>query len=313
MKNLLRKIIPAGILNFILRNRHQRHRENQRQRRNASKTFTAVDCKLALQDLGINRSDNLIVHSSMSSFNKTDFSVSDLKNIFIDLIGENGTLVVPSFGGYLKSISEDYFFDVKKSRSEMGVFAEYIRRLPSSARSLHPTHNVSAHGALSEYMVKDHIESPIPFSTYSPYYKNMAINGKVILFGVNLNSFTSFHIYEDLLGNNFPLEVYLKEPRKFKIHNINGEQILYTGKVHNLELAYKRNVEILRKLYIDSGAMRVFKTDFSEISLIDPKLATITNLEALKDRFSAYGKIKKLSNEMKNIIDKCIFELKQMN
>jgi len=60
------------------------------------------------------------------------------------IIGEKGTLVVPTF---TLDFPRTQIFDRQKTPSKgMGSFSEYVRQLPGSLRSSHPMQSVAAHG-----------------------------------------------------------------------------------------------------------------------------------------------------------------------
>ena len=106
----------------------------------------------AFKRIGLQRGDVIIVHNSLLSFGiPSDIGLTELSSkiysCFRNIIGDEGTLVVPTFNfDFCKGIT----FDRQNTPSKlMGVFSEYIRTLPDSMRSPHPMQSVSAIGPLS--------------------------------------------------------------------------------------------------------------------------------------------------------------------
>lgn len=65
-----------------------------------------------------------------------------------ELLGPEGTLVVPTASASLCNTETPY--DPARTRSEMGAFTEYVRRLPGAVRSFHPFVSYTAIGPAAE-------------------------------------------------------------------------------------------------------------------------------------------------------------------
>ncbi len=111
------------------------------------------------------------------------------------------------------------------------------------------------------------------------------------MFGVNLNSITNIHVYEDLLKEYLPFKVYLNETYKVKSQNNTLLQEIEIP-VHNPLMSAKRDCERVRKHLIKSNYISTYPVGDSEISLVDAKGLTITLLQMLLNGNSIYGKIK---------------------
>ena len=112
-------------------------------------SYSDAELKSCLQSLGVEKGDCLFVHSSLKRLGKFvpalgQGDLDALLDIFLDTIGEAGTLVVPTFNfGFCKGQP----FDRQNTPSDgMGAFSEYIRRQPPALRSQHPFQCVSAIG-----------------------------------------------------------------------------------------------------------------------------------------------------------------------
>lgn len=109
--------------------------------------ITSSDLLRCLESVGAADCRLLFVHSEMS-FGKPNMELGKqgLLQAVLDTLLELGvpTLVVPTF---TFSFCNGVPYDVKQSRSKMGVLNEYIRRLPHAERSIDPLMSSAALGA----------------------------------------------------------------------------------------------------------------------------------------------------------------------
>ena len=66
------------------------------------KTYTEKDIRECLMALGVKRGDCIFIHSALKSLgkfipNNNLNRLEALLNVFLDLVGEKGTIVVPTF------------------------------------------------------------------------------------------------------------------------------------------------------------------------------------------------------------------------
>ena len=112
----------------------------------AREPVTTSDLLRCLESVGAGDCGVLYVHSEMS-FGKpnTELGKTGLLQAVLDTLLELGvpTLCVPTF---TFSFCNNTSYDVKQSRSKMGVFNEYIRKLPEAVRSIDPLMSSAAIG-----------------------------------------------------------------------------------------------------------------------------------------------------------------------
>ena len=135
-----------------------------------------------LKKLGISRGDTVLIHSDITpmikyagiSWNKA----SDiLKDSIFDVIGGQGTLVVPTFTPDFIS-KKKYLHE--KSTSNCGFFSNYILFHLKSVRSFHPIHSFCAIGKNAQGLMKKVSKSSTGLnSVFDRLYK---INSKILLF-----------------------------------------------------------------------------------------------------------------------------------
>lgn len=305
IKNYLPTFLKKKLDDRVKRNKLKKHKERKQR----------VYVKLEEIENILNKFDfnsDVIIHSSTSNIGKIEGGAKNLTDLIISKIDlSKYTLLAPAlpFLGSMKEYLDSCDnFNLENAKNAMGNISNMIMKKEGCLRSLHPTHSVIAVGKDGEYYTFDHELCTTPFCTNSAYYKITKNGGKILMFGVNLNSITNFHVYEDMLGELLPFEVY--EKGKYTIKSTNGiiEKNIEV-KAHNPFLSAKRDCEKARKYLEKNGYIETYSIGDSEISLLDAKGLTITLLEMLLKGESIYGKVK-LSNEQKTEVEELLKELK---
>lgn len=107
----------------------------------------------ALEEAGLKRGDVVFSHSNVGYFGypeegRTPEAVfRTILDAFLDVIGEEGTLVVPTF---TYSFPKQQPFNPDHTPSDCGVFTEMLRRHPGACRSCDPIFSVAALGRLAK-------------------------------------------------------------------------------------------------------------------------------------------------------------------
>ncbi|HBE13004.1 MAG TPA: hypothetical protein DCY74_02405, partial [Clostridiales bacterium] len=119
---------------------------------------------------------------------------------FLDVIGDEGTLAVSTlaFGAP---------FDADTTPSAVGLISETLRKRKGAIRSLRPVHAIAALGKRAKELTEGHEHCSSNCGEGSPYRKLIDMNGKIILFGVDMNRNTTLHAIEDWMDASF-LEDY---------------------------------------------------------------------------------------------------------
>jgi aminoglycoside 3-N-acetyltransferase len=185
--------------------------------------------------LGLVAGDTVFVHSSLDQLNPT-FPPSRVLSLLLDVVGETGTLVFPTYPGVssYEFLLRGMIFDVRKTPSFMGILTELARRQRNAVRSLHPTKSVCAIGRYARDLVSDHPASPYPFDRCSPYYKLMVVKGKIIGIGVSTTSLSFVHCVEDDLRQNFPVHLYHEQLFEARCVNYAGQIQIVSTYAHDL-------------------------------------------------------------------------------
>ena len=146
-------------------------------------------------DSGLKSGDTLLLHSNVK---RTLFlmkscgykpSPNTILESFLNVLGDNGTLLLPTFNfDFTKGIE----FDIKKTKSKMGILTEIGRKHKNAVRTAHPIYSFAVIGKLSNLFFN--LDNLNAFGTGSPFDILNKINGKIGVLDLHENdSFTFYH------------------------------------------------------------------------------------------------------------------------
>ncbi|HBQ37458.1 MAG TPA: hypothetical protein DD714_00340 [Candidatus Omnitrophica bacterium] len=112
-----------------------------------------------LRAAGVRRGDVLNVHSRLFAIGAVrDAAAEEIPALYLrafrEVIGEAGTIVVPTFTTSFGRFGAPFVLET--SPSEMGVFSEHVRTSPGAVRSLHPIQSLGALGHRAAELAADH-------------------------------------------------------------------------------------------------------------------------------------------------------------
>jgi len=161
---------------------------------NIENDITMADIVKGLYDLGLKKGDVVLVHAAMRTFGNIQGGAQTVVDAFLDVIGPQGTLVVPTFT-FKHEAEDDPVIDPQNDISEMGAISEAVRVHPKALRSTAFRHSVAAIGRRAEVITQ--CDSKLsPFDLHSSFGVMLALNTKVLLAGVTYASSTSHHFAE---------------------------------------------------------------------------------------------------------------------
>ena len=119
--------------------------------------------------------------------------------IFYQLAGDEGNIVVPTFS---YSWGKEEVFDVRETKSEIGIFPEYFRQREGVMRNLDPMFSCAVYGRVRRWMT-----TPLPairssFGEPSLYSGLHLINAKLVSFGLPQFDPTFVHYVEQYYHEN---------------------------------------------------------------------------------------------------------------
>lgn len=166
-----------------------------------------------LRTLGVTPGMTLLVHGSLSALGWVCGGAVTVIDGLIDLLGEDGTLVMPTHTSHLSDpsfwqnppVPSDWWpeirntmpaFDARTTPSRyVGCLPEALRTRPGCRRSQHPQYSFAALGASAAAITADH---PLHFGLGdgSPLSHIYDGDGSVLLLGVDFDRNTSLHLAE---------------------------------------------------------------------------------------------------------------------
>ena len=158
-----------------------------------------------IRDLGLERGDTVFVSSDLlrvGYFNKDqETTLRDWVEIFEDLLGDEGTIVVPTYSpSFLRYFQKyDFVFTADSDSVSGGLARAYIRYAEGAARGRHPTNSCTSRGFHAETIAAS--DGP-EFPKYSPYAKVVELGGKNLMLGTvdERNCPFTYHHVQELLG-----------------------------------------------------------------------------------------------------------------
>lgn len=164
--------------------------------------LTEKNIAQAFSELGIQKGDTVLVHSSLKSLGTLENGPETVIRGIESLIGDEGTLVMPTLISVdFQNAYKTWYMD---KPSDVGYLTEYFRKLPYVYRSNQATHSVAARGKKAYELTCEHTAyGPhiCPFGDYamadsSPWMKMYEKNVHIVFIGVSTKYNTMKHVVE---------------------------------------------------------------------------------------------------------------------
>ncbi len=165
--------------------------------------------------LGVVPGMTIMVHSSLGKVGWTVGGPVSVIRALLDILGADGTLVMPAESPYVsdpsswddKRVKPEWHdvirahlpvFDPQTTPTTMGAIPEAFRTFPGTLRSSHPMVSVCANGRWAEEITRDHA---LEFceGRGTPFEKFYTFDAHTLLLGVGFNRCTSLHYAESLV------------------------------------------------------------------------------------------------------------------
>ena len=228
---------------------------------------TKHDIINALRELGLGAGETVVVHSSLSSFGEVDGGANTVVDALLDVLTENGTLLVPTFN-FAPGI-----FDYENTPSTVGAITEAVRARPEAIRSKHPTHSITGIGPLADAITEDH-DKVNAFARGSALFKALQVNAKILLLGVTHITNSTIHVAEEVAKVN-----YLDRQRYVDIKLPDGRVI------HKLirSPGCSQGFDAIDELLIEQNAINEVMIGNCRARLMKARAVVDAALEMLKD------------------------------
>lgn len=175
------------------------------------KLVTPDDITNALKEIGVQKGQAIIVHTSLNSLGYVCGGAQSVIEALIESVGDEGTIMMPtqswknldpSSGVYWQE-PEEWWSVIRENipaydkritpTNTMGAVSEMFRQWPGTLRSDHPARSVAARGRYAQYLTENHDLSDI-FGDDSPIGRLYELDGYVLLIGVGYDKNTSLHL-----------------------------------------------------------------------------------------------------------------------
>lgn len=251
------------------------------------KIFSDIDFKNLLITLGIRYGDMVCVHSDFTKFGKIlldkNIFLSTIKNAILDIIGKDGTLIVPTF---TYSFTKNQIYNKLTSKCLVGAFGEYFRKCYGVYRTNDPIFSHAVFGSKINEFENIHNECFGRNSDFDIMHKH---NAKIIFLGLGGQHGFTYAIYiEQSVGVTWR---YLK--------NFSGTIIDEFGESKDFDIKYfVRDLNInpipdtekRLKFMIEKGAVKNADFAGSDIYVVDAKKAYNVLVDKLKQDETFYLK-----------------------
>lgn len=172
-----------------------------------------------LKEIGVKNGDILIVHSAFKPLKPSGLKPDEIIDALLELIGQDGTLVMPVIRKYPEYPSEDkvlstdvsdvvFLYDVQKSDVWTGIIPKTLMNRSQAVTSRIPLNTITALGPDANRMFKNELldEIPAPNGSNSAWKYCTDKNAWVVSIGTDLtHSLTMIHTAEDVLKESWPV------------------------------------------------------------------------------------------------------------
>ncbi len=147
-----------------------------------------------LRETGLKSGDVVLVHSAMRTFGHIDGGAETVVATLLEVLGERGTLVVPTFT-FAHEAEQYPIIDPVNDRSKMGIISETVRLRPDAFRSTAFRHSFAAVGRRDQVITE--VDPALSaFDLRSSFGVMLALNTQVVLLGMTYATSTSHHFAE---------------------------------------------------------------------------------------------------------------------
>jgi len=220
------------------------------------KTITIEQIIDVLEQLELNKSNSVFIHSSLFTLGKIKaVDVAELPNVLLScfqtVLGKNGNVFMPSFN-----------YDFPKARnanlstqqSVLGYWPEWFRTQSNVVRSGHPMFSICGLGPDADAICKPNEPEFFAFGSDSTFARLIEQDCTLVLQGIGLRVATVIVQIEYMLG----LKYRFNKPFKGTVTLTNGET--YEGEYYHycfpINNAYREDYSSLESALLSAGVLK---------------------------------------------------------
>jgi aminoglycoside 3-N-acetyltransferase len=229
----------------------------------------AETLRARLVALGIRAGDVVYVRSSWDDMRSIRATPTEVIAMLGECVGESGTIVMPTYP--VTGLSQDYLdahpmFDWRRTPSRSGLLTEIFRRMPGTARSLHPTHPVAARGARAAWVTDGHEHSDAPFDDRSPFQKLREANARILSIG-RFEAMTLRHFADHCIRDRIPYPLYSEGQTLVTLKGPDGRSSTMLTRANNPDLGCDHRA-VLARLRTE-GLLRTARVGLAPLSIVE--------------------------------------------
>lgn len=196
-----------------------------------------------LRRAGLASGDKVLLHSSFLSLGKVEGGPENVIGAFLDVLGKEGTLLVPVFGA-------------------LGILTDVVKKHPDAVIDPCPVGTLAAIGKDAENLLADHWKADTAHGKDTPFTRLADMGGYICLMGVDQDRNTTLHGVEALL------ELPYLNTTKAAFTLPDGQKIEKSWKYYP---GPHRDFIGIDRYFRESGKMTVTRIGNSQLRLIKAK------------------------------------------
>ena len=234
-----------------------------------------IDFMTVLRSFNIERDATVMIHSGLLPFGTIEGGVAGLYECIRDALGEDITLVMPTFTLSFGTSRAWHFF---RSRSEVGALTEFMRTQNGVIRTVHPFHSVCVTGPHKKEF--SHCDNLSSFGIGSPFQVLYDLNAYNLSIGTKFEGGATYlHHTEET--RQVPYRYYKDFP---------GKIVLESGQLDTRTYRFYARIIADRYEYINNWG-RVWSVFTSEghfkLRMLSKAKIYLSSIKQVHDRFES--------------------------
>lgn len=215
------------------------------------KKYNASDLINVMKSLGMKQGSIVCIHASMKEFYNYIGTPKDIIKSILEVIGPEGTLIMPAFPSPALMSDKNYIFNPLRDKTEAGLLAESFRKYKGVIRSNNVQHSVCALGKYAKYLTEDHTKGHDCWDVHSPWFRMTELDAIIFDLGMPKSYIgTITHCVESQLHTTHPYwQQFFNEFRAWSYYDSQGNKQFYeqwTCSIERRQREYK-----LQKYFTD--------------------------------------------------------------